>query len=260
MAMSMINMRTFDNSIVKLECHDRVESCQEIARQYAKEGYADKYAVVSEYDYKLGGEERGIYISLLLRPSFFPSQATLLSPLSAVAFARALAEHTEGRIGIGWVSSIYCEGKQIGGVSIEGKLGDMNGYEYLIINFAARLTEEDFPPRLSDLVKRIFEADNHSVTTIIAKNILNKFFPIYSTMRSSTKFMQNYKQRFILTGHRVKWVKHGRRTSRRVLGVRAEDGALLLEAKNREHDVVTSPSEIIIPKQIKLPKKQNNNV
>ena len=79
-------------------------------------------------------------------------------------------------------------------------------------------------------------------------------------MRSSTKFMQNYKQRFILTGHRVKWVKDGRRTSRRVLGVRAEDGALLLEAKNREHDVVTSPSEIIIPKQIKLPKKQNNNV
>ena len=56
MAVSMISMRTFDNSIVKLECHDRVESCQEIAREYAKEGYADKYAVISEYDYKLGGD------------------------------------------------------------------------------------------------------------------------------------------------------------------------------------------------------------
>ena len=233
MAVSMINMRTFDNSIVKLECHNRVESCQDIAREYAKEGYADKYAVISEYDYKLGGEEKGIYMSLLLRPSFFPSQAGLLPALSVTALARALAEHTEKRIGIGWISSIYCEGRQIGGVTIEGKIGEMNGYEYIIINFAVKLSEENFPPRLTDLVKRIFEKDNHSVTAIIAKNILNKFFPLYANMRGSTKFMQTYKQRFILTGHRVKHTKDGKRRSVRVLGVRAEDGALLIESDRK---------------------------
>ena len=254
MAVSMINMRTFDNSIVKIECHDRVDSCQDIAREYAKEGYADKYAVVSKYDHKLGGDDKGIYMSLLLRPSFFPSQAGLLSALSVSAFAKALAEHTEMRIGIGWVSSIYCEGKHIGGVSVEGKLGDMNGYEYIIINFAVKLSDEDFPPRLTDLVKRIFENDNHSITAIIAKNILNKFFPLYANMRSSTKFMQTYKQRFVLTGHRVKRIKNGKRSSPRVLGIRTEDCALLLEAKNAPFDVVTSPTEVIIPKSIKLPK------
>lgn len=259
MAVSMISMRTFDNSIVKLECHDRVESCQEIAREYAKEGYADKYAVISEYDYKLGGDDKGIYMSLLLRPSFFPSQAGLLSALSVSALAKALAEHTEMRIGIGWVSSIYCEGKNIGGVSIEGKLGEWNAYEYIIITFAVKLSEENFPPRLTDLVKRIFENDNYSVLAIMAKNILNKFFPLYANMRTSTKFMQTYKQRFVLTGHRVKRIKNGKRYSARVLGIRAEDCALLLEAKNEPYDIVTSPSEVIIPKSIKLPKLQKQN-
>ena len=259
MAVSMISMRTFDNSIVKIECHDRVESCQDIAREYAREGYADKYAVVSTYDYKLGGDDKGIYMSLLLRPSFFPSQAGLLPALSVSAFARALAEHTEMRIGIGWVSSIYCEGKQIGGVTIEGKIGDMNGYEYIIINFAVKLSDENFPPRLTDLVKRIFENDNHSITAIITKNILNKFFPLYANMRSSTKFMQAYKQRFVLTGHRVKMIKNGKKSSLRVLGVRAEDCALLLEAKDAPSIAITSPKEVIIPRSVKLPKPQRAN-
>ena len=254
MAVSMTSMRTFDNSIVKLECHDRVESCQAIAREYASEGYADKYAVISNYDYKLGGDEKGVYMSLLLRPSFFPSQAGLLSALSVSALANALAEHTEMRIGIGWVSSIYCEGKHIGGVSIEGKIGEMNGYEYIIINFAVKLSDENFPPRLTDLVKKIFENDKHSVTEIIAKNILNKFFPLYANMRNSTKFMQTYKQRFVLTGHRVKRIKNGKKKSMRVLGVRTEDCALLLESKAESYDAVTSPQEVIIPKSVRLPK------
>ena len=136
MSMSIISMRTFDNSVVKLETHDRVESCAAIAREYAAEGYADKYAVVSKYDYKFGADAKGIYMSLLLRPSFFPSQAGLLSSLATVALVKALEEHTEKKLGIGWVSNVYCEGKHIGGVTIEGKLDNYTNYEYIIINFS----------------------------------------------------------------------------------------------------------------------------
>ena len=72
-------------------------------------------------------------------------------------------------------------------------------------------------------------------------------------MRTSTKFMQIYKQRFILTGHRVKRIKNGKKSSVRVLGIRAEDCALLLEAKHESYDAVTSPQEVIIPKSVRLP-------
>ena len=255
MATSLLSIRTSDNSIVKLECHDRVESCAAIAREYANEGYADRFAVISEYDYKYGGESRGIYMSLLLRPSFFPSQAGLLSSLATVAFIRALEEHTTKRLGIGWVSNIYCEGKQIGGVNIEGKLDNFTTYEYVIINFAAKLSGEDFPPRMTDLARKVFESDSNSITTLISKNILGKFFPLYSNMRSSTKFMQAYHQRFILSGKKIKLIENGKKVSCKVLSIRQEDCALLVEAKDKSIRIITSPTSVIIPKSIRLSKK-----
>lgn len=255
MAMSIISMRTFDNSIVKLETHDRVESCAAIAKDYATEGYADKYAVISEYDYKAGGDAKGIYMSLILRPSFFPSQAGLLSSLATVALIKALEEHTDKSLGIGWVSNIYCEGRYIGGITTEGKLDNYASYEYVIINFAIKLSDEDFPPRLTDLVKKIFESDNGSVVTIIAKNILNKFFPLYANMKTSTKFMQTYRQKFILSGHRVRYIDGGRKRSCKVLSIRPEDCALMLETSDKEIIEVRSPKNVIIPKTIKLAKK-----
>ena len=122
-------MRGADGSVIKLECHDALPSTSRLAKQYAKLGYPDRYVVFAEgkkqmdSDGKYRGDiEPGIYMSCILRPSIFPSQASLISSLSAVAMATALEEHTTRNIGIGWVSKIYCEGRLIGDVTIEGKL------------------------------------------------------------------------------------------------------------------------------------------
>ena len=251
----VISMRASDNSVVRLECHKRVESCAAIAREYAMQGYTDRFAVISEYDDKNGGESRGIYMSLLLRPSFFPSQAGLLSSLATVALIKALEEHTTSRLGIGWVSNIYCEGRQIGGVTIEGKLDNFTTYEYIIVNFSAKLPNDDFPPRLTDLVRKVFESDNNSITTIIAKNILNKFFPLYTNMKNSSKFMQTYHQKFILSGVKLKLIENGKKTTCKVLNIRLEDCALLVEAKDKSIQTITTPNSVIIPKTVKLSKR-----
>lgn len=256
MAASLISMRASDNSIVKLECHTRVESCTQLARKYARAGADDRFAVVSEYDYEAGGDARGVYMALILRPSFFPSQAGLLSSLSTVALIKALEEHTTDRLGIGWVSSIYCEGKQIGGVTIEGKLDDFTTYEYIIVSFSARLSEEHFPPRLTDLIRKVFESDNNSISTIIAKNVLNKFFPLYVNMKSSAKFMQIYRQRFILSGIKIKLIEDGKRHTCKVLSINPENCALLVEARDKSIRTVTTPASVIVPKTIRLGKKQ----
>lgn len=255
MATSYTNLRAPDNSIVRLECHDRVESCAAIAKDHAISGKSDRYAVISEYDYKSSGDSRGVYISLLLRPSFFPSQAGLLSSLATVAIVEALSEHTTKRLGIGWVSNVYCEGKQIGGVTLEGKLDTHTAYEYIIVNFSIKLSEENFPPRLTDLVRKVFESDNNSVSTIIAKNILAKFFSFYSSMKNSEKFMHVYHQRFILSGTKIKLIDDGKKRSCKVLSVRIEDCALIVETKDKKIRHLTKPASVIIPKSIKLPKK-----
>ncbi len=254
--MSILNIRETDGSIVKLECHDALPSCANLAKIYAKAGYPDRYVVFAERKLPPDGKGEGVagvYLSCILRPSIFPSQATFLSSLATVAAVSALEEHTTKKLGIGWVSSIYCDGELIGGVSIEGKLDNFTSYEYIIVNFSVTLDGESFPPRLTDLIKKVFEKDNNSVAMIIAKNILSKFFPLYSNMKNTSKFMDTYRQKFVLRGKNVRRItEDGRRIKSKVLGINEKDCSLLIEGEEGEVIKISSPKSISLPKKIKL--------
>lgn len=256
---NLTTMRASDGSVVKLECHDALPSTAKLAREYARLGYPDRYVVFAESRKKGDAEakhksetDRGIYMSCILRPSIFPSQAALLSALCAVAVDTALEEHTTQQIGIGWVSKIYCNGSIIGDVTIEGKLDNFTSYEYIIINCSLTLSENDFPPRLTDLIRKVFESENTSIPIIIAKNILNKFFSFYSNLKNSSKFMDIYRQKFILRGHKVKYLKGGRRQSCKVLGVKTDDCSLMVEDSDKKVVYISTPNKVIIPKKIAL--------
>ena len=147
MPKTTVSLRASDDTIVKLECHEKLLSTAALAKQYAKMGYPDRYVVIAESERERGSDKKGLYMSLILRPSFFPSQAALLSSLATVALITALREHTTKRLGIGWVSNVYCEGKAIGGVSIEGKLD----------NFHPRI----FPQGLPTLYARFLKVKTH---------------------------------------------------------------------------------------------------
>ena len=255
MSRNIVTMRASDDSIVKLECHERLLSTAALAKQYAKMGYPDRYVVIAESERQRDSEKKGLYLSCIFRPSFFPSQAALLSSLSTVALITALREHTTKRLGIGWVSNIYCEGKTIGGVTVEGKLDNFTSYEYIIVTFSVALSPDNFPPRLTDLVRKVFESENSSIAMIIAKNIINKFLPLYAHMRTNTNFMNHYRQSFLLHGKKIKHTVNGKKKSCKVLGINNDDGALIIEAKNGEIKHITSPAGVVIPKKIKINKK-----
>lgn len=248
-------MRATDDSIVKLECHDRLLSTAALAKQYARMGYPDRYVVMTQSERQRGSDKQGLYMSLILRPSFFPSQASLLSSLSTVALITALKEHTTKRLGIGWVSNVYCEGRSIGGITIEGKLDNFTSYEYIVVTFAVTLSGENFPPRLTDLVRKVFEKENSSIAMIIAKTVLNKFFALYATMKTNTSFMNQYRQHFLFHGKKIKYVRNGKKRRCKVLGINNADGALIVETKNGEISHITSPVGVITPRKIKISKK-----
>jgi len=255
-----MTMRASDGSVVKLECHDALPSTSRLAKHYAKLGYPDRYVVFAEGTRKLdadgrprGDVEHGIFMSCILRPSIFPSQASLISSLSAVAMTAALEEHTTRKIGIGWVSKIYCDGKVIGGSTIEGKLDNFTSYEYIIINFSITLSEENFPPRLNDLIRKVFESESISIPVIIAKNILNKFFTYYSNLKNNAKFMDIYRQKFILRGQKVKYLNEsGKRETCKVLGINTEDCSLMVENSNKKVVYISTPNRVTIPKKISI--------
>ena len=193
----------------------------------------------------------GIFMSCVLRPSIFPSQASLLSIMATAAAATALGEHTDKKIGIGWVSDIYCDRVKIGTVSLEGKLDDFTSYEYIIVSFNIKISKDDFPPKLADMIKKVFEEKNTSVNMIIAKNILSRFFKFYQNLKTPQKFMSAYAQSFAFRGKRVKYFRNEKWKSHKVLGVDSQTGELIIDNGMNPDIRVSSPKLIQNPKKIR---------
>ena len=255
------HMRALDGSIVRFEYHESCESVQQIARARAVAGFPDRYVVFSEKQTKYnalgepiknGEFERGVYMSCILRPSMFPSQVSFFAAMSTVALISVLEEHTTKPLGIGWVSNVYCEGDKIGGVTVEGRLDSFNSYEYIIVSFLVALDESSFPPRLSDLVKKVFESENASVSAIIAKDILSKFLSLYPKVKSPDKFMDLYKQKFILAGVKARYTEAGKRKRCKILSVDSKDCTLIVETRGGEIKHIFTNKNVTIPTKIKL--------
>lgn len=258
-----VKLSTFkasDGSNIKFEYHRMLTSTAELARKYASEGYDDRFVVFTDAQSssaitgtKLadGEYERGVFISILLRPAFFPSQASLIGHLAAVGLISALEEHTTLPLGLGWVSDVYCNGIRIGGCNVEGKLNSFSSYEYLIVTMAVKLTKETFPPRLSDMIRRVFESDNAPISMLIAKTIVNKFFAAYSSIRSPGKYLDAYYRKFAFREKKIKYLDGERKRSCKVLDVDKSSGMLIIEMRGGEKMEITSPSKILMPKKIK---------
>jgi BirA family biotin operon repressor/biotin-[acetyl-CoA-carboxylase] ligase len=263
---SYSTMKVGNGTTVKIEYRDFASSTTEIAKEYALLGYPDKYVIFTEYQattditetrLKNKSLDKGIFMSILLRPSFLPAQAAILGPLSISTFTQALESYTTKKLGISWVSDIFCDGIKIGGTQIEGKLKDSISYDYIIVTFAARIDEVNFPPRIKDSVKRIFEKSNLSTSMMMAKTVLDKFFIEYSNFRSPEKHIKYYSRKFALTGAKIKYLDNGKLRHGTVTGIDEENLALIVETRKKTKIAISKPSSVIIPSRIKISKKKN---
>jgi BirA family biotin operon repressor/biotin-[acetyl-CoA-carboxylase] ligase len=258
---SYTTVKVSNGTTVKIEYRDFATSTAALAKEYAIQGYPDRYAVFTEHQstsditgtqLREGDLEKGIFLSLILRPSFFLAQAAPLGLLSVVSLTQTLESYTTKKLGISWVSDIFCEGVKIGGTQIEGKIKDFNAFDYIIVTFAAKIDEKNFPPRLEDSVKRIFEKENLSLGMMMAKTILDKFFIAYSNIKTTDNYSKYYKSKFVLTNAKIKYIENGKRKSAVVVGIDTETMSLLIKTRNKEQITVSKPSSVIIPSRIKI--------
>ena len=252
--LNTVTIRVTDGGIARLECHNSLPDTASVAREYARAGYPDRYVVfsdqrtsVSEEKRKTRTKDNGVFMSLILRPSLFTSEATLIGHLATVAFVSALEEYTSGELGIGWVNEVFCDGTRIGNVTVEGRFDGGFKYEYIIISFRATLDEEHFPPRLTDMIKKVFESENTSISMIIAKTVLNKFFQLFANIKNAQKYMTVYANKFIQRSHTVKYIEDGKKKSGKILGINPENGALVIDNKRQGIVNLGAKHRIVVP-------------
>ncbi len=132
----------------------QTDSTNKRARALAMEGFPEGTVIVAEEQNDGRGRRgrswyspinQGIYMSVILRPTFPLRQISRLSLLTAVALAEAL-EETGLKPGIKWPNDILINGRKIAGILAEA-VTDMDSIEFVILGIGININNppQDFP-------------------------------------------------------------------------------------------------------------------
>ncbi|MWC28501.1 biotin--[acetyl-CoA-carboxylase] ligase [Paenibacillus sp. MMS18-CY102] len=137
---------------------DVVDSTQNEAQRWAEDGAPEGAIVIAEQ--QLGGRGRmgrswvspytkGIWMSLIMRPSTPIHFAPQLTLLTAVALCRSLRKTTGLEIGIKWPNDLLINGKKISGILLESAAEDER-IKYVVAGtgISVNLDISDYPEEL----------------------------------------------------------------------------------------------------------------
>ncbi|WP_201003518.1 biotin--[acetyl-CoA-carboxylase] ligase [Paenibacillus glycanilyticus] len=156
---SELKSKVFGSSI---EWHEAVDSTQNLAQKLAEEGAPEGTLVIAEQQHNGRGrmgrgwvspQGKGIWMSMVLRPSVPIHFAPQLTLLTAVALCRSLRRITSLPIGIKWPNDLLIEGKKISGILLEST-AEEERLRYVIagIGISVNLEKSDYPEEILEKV------------------------------------------------------------------------------------------------------------
>ncbi|MNB72279.1 Bifunctional ligase/repressor BirA [compost metagenome] len=169
---------------------DTVVSTQEAAKELAEQGAPEGTAVMAEE--QTGGRGRqgrrwhspkgkGIWMSVVLRPSI-PLQLTpQLTLLAGAAVCSAIRRETGVEAGIKWPNDLLVNGRKLCGILLESCVGP-SGLQYTIagIGISANLAEEDYPEELRKIgTSLLIESGRETEREELARAVLKELETLY---------------------------------------------------------------------------------
>lgn len=147
-------------------------------------------------------EKTGVYFSLLIKPIFSISVATLITTLTSVAICKAIEEYTSIKPGIKWINDIYYNKKKIAGILTEASIDiETEQIEYIIVGIGINLTTKHFPDDIADKAGSL-NADISKSKFI--GSIIHHFFDIYDKLPENS-FIDTYKNYSIMLNKTIKY-------------------------------------------------------
>ncbi|MFD2612052.1 biotin--[acetyl-CoA-carboxylase] ligase [Paenibacillus gansuensis] len=182
-----LTTRTIGRTIRML---DTVDSTQRVAREWVAAGAEEGSVVLAEGQTAGRGrmerkwhspQGKGIWMSLILKPTVpihFLPQLTLLT---AVALCRAVKQTIPVECGIKWPNDLLIGGRKTAGILLESSAEDER-LRYVIagIGVSVNLTEEDYPPELREIATSLRIAAGHAVDrTELLQTFFKQFEDLY---------------------------------------------------------------------------------
>lgn len=149
-------------------------------------------------------EEKGIYMSILLRPDIPLERAVLITSMAAVAVARAIERVSGIEAKIKWVNDIFLNGKKVCGILTEAGIDAESGkFSYAVLGIGVNVGEMEFPEELRNIATSV---TNECGFTVSKENLIDEILlelEKWHTTLYDGGFLEESRKRSILLGKEI---------------------------------------------------------
>lgn len=201
-----------------IRCEEMTDSTNRVLKELARNGAKEGQAVLANEQtngrgrlgrYFFSPKDRGIYLSVLLRPDDKAYEMAPLTAWAAVAVANAIESVSGVRPGVKWVNDLVLNGKKICGIMTELAVKeDGNKVDYIIIGIGINVygAREEFPEELKEIASSI-EAETGiriSRAALVAEIIRELDLLSENWQIETLKYLEQYRKDCVTIGKEVR--------------------------------------------------------
>ncbi|HKM04602.1 MAG TPA: biotin--[acetyl-CoA-carboxylase] ligase [Lachnospiraceae bacterium] len=184
--------------------HEETDSTNIDAKRMAEEGAPHGTLIVANMQ-RTGRGRRGrewqspageaVYMSILLRPSFDPDKASMLTLVMALSVGKAIKSMCQEPISIKWPNDVIMNGKKVCGILTE--MNAETGYiHYVVIGVGINVNTTQFQDDIEGIATSLFlETGNKVIRAELAEKIITNFelyYDIFCETEDLSKLQQEY--------------------------------------------------------------------
>lgn len=195
-----------------LHIYDKLDSTNIRAKQLAVENAPHGTTVIAMQQTagrgRLGrnffSPREGIYLSIIIKPTFDLSKSVLVTAAASVAVAEAIEKVCGRHAMIKWVNDVYLDGKKVCGILTEGITDFETGHiESLVIGIGLNTSLEGFPDELLDVAGAVTAADGDYSRSELAAEIISRTLDFAESIESRS-FIHEYRSRSMVIGKDIR--------------------------------------------------------
>ena len=228
----------------RLDCFEMIDSTNSYLKREAVEEAPHGSAAVANCQSagrgRLGRSfqsppDRGIYLSVLLRPDLLGDALLCATGMAAVAVSRALRRTTGAQVGIKWTNDLILNGKKLAGILAETVV--IGGEIALVIGVGVNVhhRREDFSGEVADIATSLAMEGFAADRAALAAAMIEELYVLGDALGGDiSDYLAEYRECCVTLGREVRlvWSEEQRRAAaldiddKFGLVVRREDGTV----------------------------------
>ncbi|AIF50065.1 biotin--[acetyl-CoA-carboxylase] ligase [Pelosinus sp. UFO1] len=235
---------------------DDIDSTNNEAKKQANLGCHEGAIVLSEAQNRGRGRiarswfspfGKGIWLSLILKPPFLPSDAPKCTLMAAVAVTKAIRAITKVQCGIKWPNDILYKGKKIVGILTEMN-AEMDAINYIVIGMGinVNIDQDEFPEELRAIATSLSEVSGQPITRLtLLQAILVELETEYNKViqYGFSQMLDEWRQLSVTLGQTVDALGGSRQFSGVAIDI-DQDGTLLVQTEEKIERIIAGDISI----------------